>query len=330
MKIIVTGAAGFMGSHLFDYLLKKGHQLLGIDNYSIGEYKHPNIKKIDVAKEPVKLAAAIKNFKPDILFHLAAWAHEGLSQFSPIRITETNYNGYLNTLVPSIRAGVKRVVVCSSMSVYGNQNPPFDEDMSRKPVDIYAVAKSAMEEATEILSRVHGFEYIIVRPHNVYGPRQSLSDPYRNVVAIFINCLLRNKPFYIYGDGEGRRAFTYIDDFTPYLAKTGFIRQSGLIFNIGPEEDYSINDLAKEILKHFHDAPKPIYLPDRPLEVKQAFCTSDKAKKFLGYKTSISFSDGIAKMVKWAKEIGPKEPAYLNELELTNQDTPKTWKDKLI
>lgn len=333
MRVLLTGAAGFMGSHLFDYLKAQGHQVIGVDDYSIGNYKHKDIRRIDIVNQPEKLGRTIQRFKPEVLFHLAAWAQEGLSQFMPIKLTQTNYNGFLNTLIPAIKNGIKRVVVCSSMSVYGDQKPPFSEKLSRKPMDIYAVAKTAMEQSTEILSKVFKFEYVIVRPHNVYGPRQAMHDPYRNVVAIFINSLLRNKAFYIYGDGNVKRAFTYIDDFTPYIARCGVSREPGIInqiFNIGPDQEYSINELAKLVLSHFKNPPQPIYLKDRPLEIQESWCTCAKAEEILGYKTSVSFEEGIAKMVEWAKTVGPSEPKYLSELELSNEDTPDTWKKELI
>jgi len=334
MKIIITGAAGFMGSHLFDYLREQGHYVVGIDNYSLGTYKYSGadgvIHNLDLVKDKKKLEKFIESYKPDILFHLAAWAHEGLSQFMPTHITENNYNAYLNVLVPSIRAGVKRVVLTSSMSVYGGQTPPFDEDMERKPEDVYAVAKASMEKTTEILSKVHGFEYVIIRPHNVYGPRQNMADPYRNVVAIFINRALQKKPFYIYGDGEQRRSFSYIDDVTPYLAKAGFVDVAGEIINIGPLEEFTINQLAGEVRGNFDSHPASIYLPDRPLEVKHAWCTNDKAERLLGYHTSTTFSDGIGKFVEWARQEGHKEPKYLDELELETKNTPETWTQRLI
>jgi UDP-glucose 4-epimerase len=200
------------------------------------------------------------------------------------------------------------------------------------------VAKTAMEEATEILAKVYKFEYIIVRPHNVYGPRQNLADPYRNVIGIFINCILNNKNFYIYGDGEQKRAFTYIDDFNPYFVKTGFLASVvGEIINIGPSQEYTINQLARIVLKTFfpdgrvprHLQPK--YLPMRPQEVKEAYCTNTKAKKLLGYRTSVSLEEGVRKMVVWAREIGPQKFKYLKEgLELETKDTPLIWSKRLI
>src|SRR3990167_9987138 len=156
---------------------------------------------------------------------------------------------YLNLLVPCVSTGFKKMILTSSMSVYGSQSPPFEERMERCPDDVYGVSKAAMEKTTEILSEVHGFKYVIIRPHNVYGPRQNMADPYRNVISIFINCLLNNKNFYIYGDGEQKRAFTYIDDFNPYFIKTGFLDSAnGEIINIGPKEEHTLNELSEIIL----------------------------------------------------------------------------------
>jgi len=334
MKILVTGVAGFIGSHLAEYLLNQGHEVYGIDNLSIG--KRHNVPKgikftqVDMRDTEV-MDLYIHSHKPEVIFHLACWAHEGLSQFMPILITENNYNAFLNLIVPAIKTGMKRIVVCSSMSVYGGQNPPFNEDMERKPVDIYAIAKTAMEEATEVLSDVHGFDYTIIRPHNVYGPKQILWDPYRNVAGIFMNRILNGKSPIIYGDGEQTRAFSYIDDVVPYLAKAGFIEETkGEIINIGPLEQFTINELVNEILKAFGSDLKPEHFPDRPKEVKHAYCTNYKAEKLLGYKTSVSLAEGIKKMAEWAKTIGPQKFEYLDSLELTGDNIPKTWKDRLM
>lgn len=334
MRILVTGVAGFMASHLSEYLANQGHDVYGIDNESIGikENVPTNIKyaKIDM-KDADDMTSLIEECKPELVYHLAAWAHEGLSQFMPRHITENNYNAFLNLIVPAINNGMKRIVVCSSMSVYGGQTPPFNEGMPRIPEDVYAVAKTAMEITTEILADVHGFYYTIIRPHNVVGPRQSMSDPYRNVAAIMMNRILAGKPPIIYGDGNQTRAFSYIDDVTPYIAKAGFIDEAkGEIINIGPTEEFTINKLADTILKAFDSDLKPIHFPDRPREVKNAFSTNDKAIKILGYKTSVPFEEGIGKMVEWAKAQGHKEFKYLDELELTGNSVPRTWKEKLL
>lgn len=340
MKILVTGAAGFMGSHLVDALVEMDHDVYGVDDLSGGYMSNVNPKskftKLDL-RDRQATEEFVNATKPELVFHLAADATEGRSQFTPISATMRNYVAYLNLLIPCINNGMKKMVVTSSMSVYGAQKAPFSEDMPREPEDIYAISKAAMEHATEILSDVHGFKYTIIRPHNVYGPKQNLADPYRNVIAIFINRALKNKHFYVYGDGNQKRAFSYIDDFTPYIIKAGFDDvANSQIFNIGPTQEYTINELAKVVLDIFYpdgnipEEMKPQYLPLRPKEVVDAWCTVEKAEKILGYKTTISLEEGVKKMVEWAKKMGPQEFHYMDNLELVTEDTPKTWRDKLI
>ncbi len=340
-RILVTGSAGFMASHLVNALIDDGYEnVFGVDDLSGGYPSNINPKskftKLDL-RDKGKTESYIKRIRPEVIYHLAADATEGRSQFTPIACTERNYLAYLYLLVPAIKNGLKKIVVTSSMSVYGSQEPPFKENMLRLPDDIYGISKASMERATEILSSVHGFKYVIIRPHNVYGPGQNLSDPYRNVAAIFINCLLQNKNFFIYGDGTQKRAFSYIDDVTPYILKSAIIKKAeGEIFNIGPTQEYTINELADIVLKTFFPSNKvpshlaPKYVDIRPLEVKDAWSSVDKAKKILGYKTTVSLQEGIGQMVQWAKKNGPRKFHYLENLEIVNTKTPSTWVKKLI
>lgn len=342
IRILVTGGAGFIGSYVTDLLVDRGCEVYCVDDMSGGFWRNINPKcifeKINLV-DKTRAAEFIEKIKPELVYHLAADATEGRSQFTPINCTERNYLAFLYTIVPAIRAGnLKRFVAVSSMSVYGAQKTPFSEEMRPLPEDIYAISKVAMEEALKILADVHGFEYSIIRPHNVYGPRQNIADPYRNVIGIFINQLLNHKRYYIYGDGEQKRAFSHIDDVAPYIVKAGFLDNCNReIINVGPSEEYTINHISDIILKTFfggkENVPgelKPIYLPDRPKEVKNAFCTNEKIIKLMGYRTSVGLEEGIKKMIKWAKKLGPQEPRYLKELELVTESTPRTWKDKLL
>jgi len=333
MKILVTGAAGFMGSHLVDYLVGKGHQVFGVDDMSGGYWRNVNpvstFIELDL-RDTAKVEKVITELKPGYIYHLAADATEGRSQFLPRECTERNYFSFLNLIVPAIKHGLNKIVVTSSMSVYGNQEPPFHEGMPASPVDIYGISKAAMEMATEVLSKVYGFDYTIVRPHNVYGPRQNIADPYRNVVGIFMNRIMRKEPLYIYGDGEQKRSFTYIDDNIPYFAETMFnTKANGEVLNLGPIEEKTINTLAGLVQKEFGVQSELVYLSDRPLEVKYAYCTYDKAVKLLGYMTSTSLEEGIHKMAEWAKSLGPQAWKYRDSLELDSPDMPRTWKEKL-
>jgi UDP-glucose 4-epimerase len=221
------------------------------------------------------------------------------------------------------------------MARYGNQGGiggMFDESMPPKPVDPYGVAKYAAELFIETMAEAHGFEYVIAVPHNIFGPRQKYDDPYRNVVSIMINRMLRGEQPIIYGDGMQKRSFTYISDAISALEKLAFQKDlNGQIINIGPDDEFvTVNDLAKIIGEQLHFNLKPIYVPSRPQEVKHAGCKADKARKLLDYKTTTNLRDGVKENIEWIKLRGPKPFEYHLELEIINEKTPDTWKKKLM
>jgi len=277
--------------------------------------------------------------RPEVVIHDAAFATEGGSQFMPINSTERNYMMYLNLLVPAVKYGVKKMLVTSSMSVYGSQQAPFTETMPRRPQDIYAISKASMEHATELLSRVHGFSYTIIRPQNVYGPRQNMRDPYRNVIAMWINALMNRKPFWIYGDGKQLRSYTYIEDYTPYVLRAALSRRfHGEIFNVCSQEEISINRLAALVLREYFGSEAAVpralrprrFRPGRPLEVKSAFCSNAKATRLLGYRTTVTIEEGVRRMVAWGRSVGPRPFTYLTSgLELPSKKAPPTWTKRL-
>ncbi len=341
MRVLVTGAAGFMGSHAVDRLLDHGHEVTAADSLIGGyvENVNPSAEFVECDLADREAAAAlVESSNPEVIFHYAADATEGRSQFTPLSSMDNNVVGYLNTLVPAIERGLSKMVLVSSMSVYGAQQAPFDESMPRLPEDIYAAMKASMEAATEHLSAVHGFDYAIFRPHNVYGERQNLADPYRNVVAIFINSLLRGRAFHIYGDGEQRRAYSYIGDTNPVMVDGGLSdRSNGRIFNVGSSEDVSINQLADVVRDVFFDGGpwpaglEPKYMPGRPLEVRNAYCAHDAAEEILGFGNTTTLRQGVEAMVRWAREVGAREPTYLpDSLEIGSERAPATWREQLI
>ncbi len=328
-RVLVTGGAGFIGSHIVDKLVLDNYQVHVIDDYSGGSTRNTNKKAhyytCDLRNEK-KADKIISLIKPELVFHLAANAAENKAQFSPIDITSRNYSTFINTLVPSVRNGMKRIVVTSSIAVYGKLQTPFKENDKPEPEDLYGISKLMMEESLKVLSEVHGFEYVVTRPHNCYGPRQNMTDPYRNVVTIFMNSLMKNKPYYIYGDGKQRRCFSYIDDVVDALYKCGFANVHGKIFNIGADKDYSLNELSDAIQNVTSITIPPIHIADRPQEVKIAISDHKQSKKYLGYKDKTSLKDGLLKTWKYAKKLGPQNEIF-TKIELDNSKLPANWRN---
>jgi UDP-glucose 4-epimerase len=328
-KVLVTGGAGFMGSWLVDKLIESGHEVTSADNLLGGkkENVNPDCKfvKADLIKRQ-QVKPLVKGV--DIIFHLAAYAAEGQSIFSPISINEINLIPMNNLLVEAVNNNIERFIFTSSMAVYGEQKPPFDEKAPRKPEDPYGAAKSYCENMLEIFSRIHGFEHVIIRPHNVYGPRQNVADPYRNVLGIWINRILRRKPPIIYGDGKQSRAFSYVGDVTPAIANAGFTSKAkGQIINVGSDKAVSIEKACSLLLGVMGSEFKPVFQDPRPGEVKHAYCTVQKSIDLLGYQTRHDLKEGLTKMVAWAKQIGPQQPTYTLPLEIT-KGAPKVWVER--
>ena len=292
--------------------------------------------KLDL-RDRAKTTSYIAKIKPEIIFHLAADATVGRSNFTPFSALDRNLVAYFNVLIPAIRHGMRRMILASSMDVYGEQQVPFTESMESRPEDIYGISKDAMEESTKVLSDVHGFKYVIIRPHNVYGPRQNLTDPYRNVIGIFINRLLNGKNFYIYGDGNQMRAFSYIDDVVGPMVRAAFSKKcEGRIINIGGDKAITLNQLANLVLEEFFqnkNIPKryrPTYVPMRPKEVKNAYSNHSVAEQLIGFNPKTLLKEGIGLMIAWARSVGPQKFVYLPSLELDHKTAPQTWKKKLI
>jgi len=330
-KILVTGVAGFLGSHLAEKLSEFNHEVIGVDNMS-GGYKDNVPKKIKFYNfdccDLKKMNVAMKGV--EVVYHCAATAHEGLSVFSPVEITKNNYMASVSVFTSAVANKVKRIIFCSSMARYGDQQTPFTEDMKPKPIDPYAISKVAAENVLMNLCELNNIEWVIAVPHNILGPRQKYDDPFRNVVSIMINRILQNKAPIIYGDGEQKRCFSYIDDclscMLPMLDQKNLNKQ---IINIGPDEEFvTINKIAEICSNITGSNLKPIYKENRPREVKHASCSADKARKLLNYKTKTNLKNGILKTYDYIKRRGAKPFKYYINLEIKNELTPEAWLKK--
>ena len=334
MKIAITGIAGFLGSHLADRMIELGHEVVGNDNLLGGDLNNLPDKAKFYNMDCNNLDGMTEMLKDcDIVYHAACVACEGLSIFSPAFIYDNTAQITMNTITAAIRNNVKRFVYCSSMARYGTQEVvPFTEDMVCKPIDPYGVAKYSSEEVIKILSNVHGIEYVIAVPHNIIGPRQKYDDPFRNVVGIMINMMLQGRQPYIYGDGNQRRSFSFVNDDIYCLEKLAFDKKlHGEVINIGPDTEFvTINEVFLIIADILNFDLKPIYVKDRPQEVKLAHCSAEKARMLLDYKKQTSLHDGIKSMVDWIKKEGTKPFKYHLPLEIINDKCPSTWKEQLF
>lgn len=329
-RVLVTGGLGFIGSHLVDRLVEDGYDVAVVDDLSGGSTANQNPKttffKADIRNQR-RMEEIMAEFQPEIVYHLAANAAESKAQFSPIDITSRNYDGAIKTLTAAVRHGLKRFIFTSSIAVYGELQTPFKETDLPRPEDIYGVTKFSFEESLKILSAVHGFEYVITRPHNVYGPRQNMRDPYRNVVTIFMNALLKKKPLYIYGKGEQVRCFSYVDDVVAALFACASAPVAGITFNVGSDHQYTVNELAQAILKVAGSEAKLEYLPLRPREVLAAVSDHTLSKKHLQYEDTVGLEEGIRRTWEWAKAQGYQKPKF-TEVEIDSPLLPENWRKK--
>ena len=329
-RVLVTGGAGAVGSWIQDALIDLGHDVLSIDNLSGGFRRNFNHKAVVSTVNLCNREATeevIMKFKPEIVYHCAANAREGASFFDPANIVYANQVTFINTIESSIKAGsLKQFIFTSSMAAYGNQTPPFTEDMALQPVDVYGISKYSIEEMTKVLAECHGFDYVIIRPHNMMGPRQSIKDKFRNVAGIFMNRIMRREDIYIYGDGKQLRQFSYIKDSLPAYIKCMDIKNETI--NIGGTQEITVEKLALMVIKYMTDEENyPIkYLPARYKEVKYAYCNPAKSIALLGYKDSYGIEEGIKAMSLWAKGLGSQEWTTDKLSIPIAEKMPETWR----
>ncbi|TKJ41604.1 UDP-glucose 4-epimerase [candidate division LCP-89 bacterium B3_LCP] len=327
MKSLVTGGAGFMGSHLADYLLKMGHQVIVLDDLSGGftenvpseaHFTEGTILDRDL------IDSLCKEHNFDYIFHLAAYAAEGLSHFIKHFNYQNNLIGSVNLINAAVNYKVKRFIFTSSIAVYGVAQLPMTEEMVPSPEDSYGIAKFAVEMELRATAEMFGLDYVIFRPHNVYGERQNIGDKYRNVVGIFMNQILQGQPMTIFGDGEQSRAFSYIDDVVPVIARSAAMDEArNQIFNVGADKPYSVNQLAHQVADAMDVEPNLGYLPARN-EVAHAFSDHSKVERVFNYSPEIDLEEGIRRVAAWIKQHGARQSKEFGNIEIT-ENLPPSW-----
>lgn len=327
---LVTGAAGFIGSHVVDELIQMGHSVIALDDLSGGFVENVNPQAKFVCETVMNHASIDSLFaEHDIsyVFHLAAYAAEGLSHFIKRFNYGNNLVGSVNLINASVNCGtVKCFVFTSSIAVYGSNQVPMTEEMAPAPEDPYGIAKNAVELDLRESRQMFGLPYIVFRPHNVYGERQNIGDRYRNVIGILMNQAMRGEPFTIFGDGEQRRAFSYIRDVAPVIARS--VERQGAynqVFNIGADRHYSVNELAKVVSEAMGVELRLKHLRARN-EVVNAYSTHDKARAMFGdLMHGYSLEEGVSRMGTWARKHGARETKPFTTIEVEKNMHP-SWK----
>jgi UDP-glucose 4-epimerase len=324
---LVTGGAGFIGSHVADELISLGHKVVVLDDLSGGFEDNVPRQAVFVKGSILDndlIERLFDRHRFTYVYHLAAYAAEGLSHFIKRFNYQNNLIGSVNLINASVNHGVKCFVFTSSIAVYGAGQSPMSEKLVPVPEDSYGIAKIAVERELKITHEMFGLDYVIFRPHNVYGERQNIGDRYRNVVGIFMNQLMKNEPMSIFGDGEQQRAFTHISDVAPLIASCVDVPGArNQIFNVGADVPHTVNYLA-EIVADAMGKPCDVVHLDPRNEVKIAFSDHSRAESIFGRGEKVSLQVGIEKMAAWVRQHGSRESSIFEEIEIP-QNLPPSW-----
>jgi UDP-glucose 4-epimerase len=327
-RVLVTGAAGFIGSHVCTHLLKQGHRVVGLDDLS-GGFRDYVPGGVEFVEGSVTDAGLVKKLfaenKFDYVFHLAAYAAEGLSHFIKHFNYTNNLLGSINLINAAVNHNVKCFVFTSSIAVYGRNQLPMTEDAVPQPEDPYGIAKYAVELDLKEAHEMFGLNCVIFRPHNVYGEFQNIGDRYRNVIGIFMNQIMQGQPMTIFGDGKQTRAFSYIDDVAPVIAASiGRPKSYNQIFNVGADKPYSVNELAT-VVARVMDAKSQINRLDARNEVVHAYSAHEKVRAHFGdLIKNVSLEAGVARMAAWAKKAGARQGKPFAGIEV-RKNLPSSW-----
>lgn len=326
---LVTGGAGFIGAHVTNHLIEMGHKVVVLDDLSGGfrENVNSNAHFIEGSiNDPTLLEEIFSKHGFDYVFHLAAYAAEGLSHFIKRFNYENNLIGSVNLINESVKNKVKCFVFTSSIAVYGSNQLPMTESLTPMPEDPYGIAKYAVEQDLRTTHEMFGLPYIVFRPHNVYGEYQNLGDRYRNVVGIFMNQLMKGESLTVFGDGMQTRAFSYIQDVAPHIARCVTIPGAyNQVFNIGGDQEYSVKELAQVVIDEM-GLNEPLRFLLARNEVKHAYADHSKAKKTFNIedKDLVDLNSGIKIMVDWARNAGIRKSSKFENIEIL-ENLPSIW-----
>jgi UDP-glucose 4-epimerase len=329
-KALVTGAAGFLGAHVVRALLAEGRCTpVALDDLSGGfrENVPPGVEFVEGSvTDPALLGRLFEAHRFRFVFHLAAYAAEGLSHFIRRFNYTNNVVGSVNLVNEAVKHEVECFVFTSSIAVYGAGEPPLREDQTPRPEDPYGIAKLAVEQDLAVAQHFWGLRHVTFRPHNVYGEFQNLGDPYRNVVGIFMNQIMRGEPMTIFGDGTQQRAFTYVGDIAPPIARAPWLPEAAnQVYNIGADTPYSVNQLAKAVAAAMGVPNHPIKHLDARNEVHIAYSDHSKAVRAFGRYATTSLEDGLARMASWARAAGSRAGKPFDAVEVV-KGLPPSWR----
>ncbi len=329
---LVTGGAGFIGSHVARHCQRIGHQVVVLDDLSGGFTDHlpEGVTFIHGSICDAHLVNRLfEEYKFDYVYHLAAYAAEGLSHFIRRFNYQNNLIGSVNLINAAVIHQVRCFVFTSSIAVYGKGQLPMTEEMVPMPEDPYGISKYAVELDLKAAHEMFGLNYIVFRPHNVYGPNQNIGDKYRNVIGIFMNQIMQEQPLTVFGDGSQTRAFSYIDDVAIPISTSVQLPQAyQQVFNIGADHPYTINELVKTVCQYFGVSPDVRYLQARN-EVMHAYADHTKAKSVFGASQACSLQEGIEKMAQWAREVGARKSQEFSTIEIHDK-LPQGWENTKV
>lgn len=328
-RVLVTGAAGFIGAHVAEHCQRLGMSVLGTDDLSGGFADNvPAGVELVVGdlRDPGFVDLLWERHGPfDHVYHLGAYAAEGLSHFIRRYNYETNLLASMNLVNASVNGGVQRFVFTSSIAVYGAGQTPMTEQMTPRPEDPYGISKLAVELDLAAAHEMFGLSYTVFRPHNVYGEKQNIADKYRNVIGIFMNQVLSGQPMTIFGDGLQTRAFSHIDDVAPAIAESPRVEGArNEIFNIGADTPYTVVELAHEVAAALGREPDIRHLEARN-EVVHAFSDHSKMARVFDLNEPVPLRDGIRRMADWVRAKGPREPVVFDHIEI-EKNLPPSWR----